>query len=178
MKNKLLGMIALVLFLSLLIAGCAADKATQEAAATATTAPTVPAAGSIEGKKVCYLIPETGNAFLSGLTQGVKDKFAADGVEVQIFGAEGNATTQYNQIENCISQGVSGMIIMAALEPDAVAAAVEEAKAAGIKVMGVPVDKQGPYDAIMHTDQKEIGEKMATMACEWINATYPDAADG
>ncbi len=83
-----------------------------------------------------------------------------------IYGAEGNATTQYNQIETCISQGVKGMVIMAALEPEGVAAAVEEAKAAGIKVMGVPVDKQGPYDAIMHTDQYEIGTKMATMACD------------
>ena len=177
MKIKILGMIALVLFLSLLIVGCKADTATIEATVAPTTAPEVPAAGSIEGKKVCYLIPESGNAFLSGLTEGVKEKFAADGVEVMIYGAEGNATTQYNQIENCISQGVSGMVVMAAIEPEGVAAAVEEAKAAGIKVMGVPVDKQGPYDAIMHTDQYEIGTTMASMACDWIDATYPDAAD-
>ena len=177
MKTKILGTIALVLFLSMLIVGCAADTATPEAVVAPTTAPEQPAAGSIEGMKVCYLIPESGNAFLSGLTEGVKTKFANDDVEVMIYGAEGNATTQYNQIETCISQGVKGMVIMAALEPEGVAAAVEEAKAAGIKVMGVPVDKQGPYDAIMHTDQYEIGTKMATMACDWIDATYPDAAD-
>jgi len=177
MKIKILGMIALVLFLSLLIVGCKADTATIEPTVAPTTAPEVPAAGSIEGKKVCYLIPESGNAFLSGLTEGVKEKFAADGVEVMIYGAEGNATTQYNQIETCISQGVAGMVVMAAIEPEGVAAAVEEAKAAGIKVMGVPVDKQGPYDAIMHTDQYEIGTTMASMACDWIDATYPDAAD-
>ena len=53
----------------------------------------------------------------------------------------------------------------------------QEAKDAGIKVMGVPVDKQGPYDAIMHTDQYEIGTTMASMACDWIDATYPDAED-
>ncbi|PWB56259.1 MAG: hypothetical protein C3F13_01595 [Anaerolineales bacterium] len=176
--KKIMSMVAVIVLLSLLLSSCA-QTATPvvTTAPEPTTAPAQPATGSIEGKKVCYLIPESGNAFLSGLTQGVKDKFAADGVEVQIFGAEGNATTQYNQIETCISQKVAGMIIMAALEPDAVAAAVEEAKAAGIKVMGVPVDKQGPYDAIMHTDQKEIGIKMATMACDWINTTYPDAAD-
>ena len=177
MKIKILGMFALVLFLSLLIVGCKADTATPEATVAPTTAPEVPAAGSIEGKKVCYLIPESGNAFLSGLTEGVKEKFAADGVEVMIYGAEGNATTQYNQIENCISQGVAGMVVMAAIEPEGVAAAVLEAKDAGIKVMGVPVDKQGPYDAIMHTDQYEIGTTMAEMACDWIDATYPDAED-
>ncbi len=184
MKTKIVSLIMAVLLLSVLIAGCSPTAATPEVEEApqveATEAPQVeeePAAGTIEGKKVCYLIPESGNAFLSGLTEGVKERFAADGVEVLIFGAEGNATTQYNQIENCISQGVSGMIVMAAIEPEGVAAAVEEAKKAGIKVMGVPVDEQGPYDAIMHTDQYEIGTTMADMACDWIEATYADAAD-
>src|SRR4030043_1559251 len=121
MKTKILGTIALVLFLSVLIVGCAAKTATPEATVAPTTAPVQPAAGAIEGKKVCYLIPESGNAFLSGLTEGVKEKFAADGVEVMIYGAEGNATTQYNQIENCISQGFAGMVVMAAIEPEGVA---------------------------------------------------------
>jgi ABC-type branched-subunit amino acid transport system substrate-binding protein len=176
MKTKLTGLIVVVLMLSMLLASCAP---TPTATPESTQPPTVeePAAGTIEGKKVCYLIPESGNAFLSGLTEGVKEKFAADGVEVLIYGAEGNATTQFNQIENCISQGVSGMVIMAALEPEGVASAVLEAKAAGIKVMGVPVDEMGPYDAIMHTDQYEIGTTMAEMACDWIEATYSDAED-
>jgi len=179
MKAKIIGLVALLLLIGVLIVGCAPTAATPEAteAPQVTEAAVAPAAGSIEGKKVCYLIPESGNAFLSGLTEGVKGKFAADGVEVLIYGAEGNATTQFNQIENCISQGVSGMVIMAALEPEGVEAAVLEAKAAGIKVMGVPVDEQGPFDAIMHTDQYEIGTTMADMACDWIDATYPDAAD-
>ena len=30
----------------------------------------------------------------------------------------------------------------------------------------------------MHTDQLEDGTKIAEMACNFINATYPDAADG
>jgi ABC-type branched-subunit amino acid transport system substrate-binding protein len=179
-------LIGLLLLLSALVTSCAqptetpiveeapAEEAVEEPAEEAVEEP---AEASLEGKKVCYLIPESGNAFLSGLTEGVKEKFAADGVEVLIYGAEGSATTQFNQIENCISQGVAGMIIMAALEPEGVAASVLEAKAAGIKVMGVPVDEQGPYDAIMHTDQYEIGTTMAEMACDWIDATYPDAGD-
>jgi len=177
MKSKMFLLVALALLIGVLVVGCAPQTEAPEVVAEPTAAPQEPAANPLEGKKVCYLIPESGNAFLSGLTEGVKSKFAADGVEVLIYGAEGNATTQYNQIENCISQGVSGMVIMAALEPEGVAAAVLEAKEAGIKVMGVPVDEQGPYDAIMHTDQYEIGTTMADMACDWIEATYPDAED-
>jgi ABC-type sugar transport system substrate-binding protein len=123
----------------MLLAACGGAEPTTAPMSAPTAEPTEAApteaapAGSLEGKKVCYLIPESGNAFLSGLTEGVKEKFAADGVEVLIYGAEGDAQTQFNQIENCISQGVDGMVIMAALEPDGVASAVLEAKAAGIK---------------------------------------------
>ena len=179
MKAKLIGLIALTLLISMLFAGCTTPTTAPEAteAPEVTEAEQAPATASLEGKKVCYLIPETGNAFLAGLTEGVKEKFAAEGVEVLVYGAEGSAQTQFNQIENCIASGVDGMIIMAALEPEGVEAAILEAKKAGIKVMGVPVDKLGPFDAIMHTDQYEIGTTMADMACDWINATFPDAAE-
>ncbi len=152
---------------------------TPTAAPAPTTAPASSAAPatSIKGKKVCYLIPDAANAFLSALTQNVKNKFAADGVEVLIASAEGDATKQANQIENCISQKVAAMIVMAAVDPKAVETQVKAAKAAGIKVMGVPVPEQGPYDAIMHTDQTDIGKKMAQMGCDFINKTYPNAAD-
>lgn len=181
MKIKTVSLILSLLLIVSFVAGCATTPEATAVPPAEEVQPeeqAQPAGVSLEGKKVCYLIPETGNSFLAALTDGVKKAFEADGVEVLIYGAEGSATTQFNQIETCISSGVSGMIIMAALEPEAVEAAVLEAKNAGIKVMGVPVDQQGPYDAIMHTDQYEIGTTMAEMACDWINATFPDAPDG
>ena len=44
--------------------------------------------------------------------------------------------------------------------------------------MGVPPLRLAPFDAIMHTSQREDGEKVAKMACDFIEAVYPDAADG
>jgi len=183
MNRSMLIALILVVLAAMLLAACGSSEPTAAPTSAPTSAPTdepaEPApADSLEGKKVCYLIPTTANPFLSGLTEGVQEMFAADGVEVLIYGAEEDAQTQFNQIENCISQAVDGMIVMAALEPEGVESAVLEAKAAGIKVMGVPVDEQGPYDAIMHADQFEIGRLEAEMACEFINATFPDAADG
>jgi ribose transport system substrate-binding protein len=181
MKKSLFALLAVLLIASFVLTACGTQSPApvEVSAPEPTSAPVVvdTAAGSLEGKKVCYLIPTLSSPFLSALTDAVKAKFAEDGVEVLISGAEGDATKQFNQIENCISSQVSAMIIMAALEPVGVEASVLEAKAAGIKVMGVPVDTQGPYDAIMHTDQYEIGTKMAGMACDFINKTYPDAAD-
>jgi ribose transport system substrate-binding protein len=173
----------LLVVLVVALAACAAPAPPQAPATATTQAPQAapptaqPQAAGLEGKKVCYLIPDSGNSFLSALTQNVKEKFAADGVEVLIAGAEGDAQKQFNQIENCLSQKVNAMIVMAAIDPQGVEASVKQAQAAGIKVMGVPVAEQGPYDAIMHTDQYDIGVKMAQMGCDFISKTFPDAAD-
>jgi ribose transport system substrate-binding protein len=145
----------------------------------ATEVPTAAGPKDIKGMKACYLIPAISNTFLNNLATSVKTMAAADGVEVSVYGAdEGGATTQYNQIENCISMGVSAMIVMAAGDVASVLPAVQEAKAAGIKVIGVPPADIGPFDAIMHTDQLEDGTKMAQMGCDFINRVYPDAANG
>ena len=146
-----------------------------------TTAPVVPPAAGpkdINGMKVCYLIPALANTFLNNLSTSVKAKAAAEGVEVSVYGADtGGATEQYNQIENCISMGVNLMILMAAGDVASVLPAVQEAHDHGILVIGVPPGELAPFDAIMHTDQTEDGTKMAMMACDFINKTYPDAAD-
>ena len=138
----------------------------------------VPQAADIKGMKACYLIPALSNTFLNSLANSVKAKAAADGVEVSVYGAdEGGATQQYSQIENCVSMGVNAMIVMAPGSIENVLPAVKEAQSKGIKVIGVPPGDLEPFDAIMHTDQLEDGTKMAEMACDFINKTYPDAAD-
>jgi ABC-type sugar transport system substrate-binding protein len=133
----------------------------------------------INGKVVCYLIPSLANPFLNGVATSVTEQFQADGVTVNVYGAdEGGLNQQFDQIENCISMDVDFMYLMAAGEVDQLLPAVEEAKAAGIMVMGVPPQKLAPFDAIMHTSQYEDGQKVAKMACDFIEARYPDAADG
>jgi len=133
----------------------------------------------INGKVVCYIIPSLANPFLNGVATSVTDQFAADGVTVNVYGAdEGGLNQQFDQIENCISMDVDFMYLMAAGEVDQLLPAVEEAKAAGIMVMGVPPQKLAPFDSIMHTSQLEDGQKVAQMACDFIEARYPDAADG
>lgn len=179
MRKTLSLLLAIFVIASILLTACGAQETeapvVEEPAAE--EAPAGPA--DITGMKACYLIPALSNTFLNNLATSVKEKAAADGVEVFVYGAdEGGATTQFNQIENCISMGVKAMIVMAPGSIENVLPAVEEAQKAGIKVIGVPPGELEPFDAIMHTDQLEDGTKMAEMACNFINATYPDAADG
>jgi len=161
----------------------AEDAPAEEAPAEDTVVTMVPAKdGSpfdINGKVVCYIIPSLANPFLNGVATSVTEQFKADGVTVNVYGAdEGGLNQQFDQIENCISMKTDFMYVMAAGEIDQLIPAIEEAKAAGIMVMGVPPQKLAPFDAIMHTSQLEDGQKVAKMACDFIEARYPDAADG
>jgi ABC-type sugar transport system substrate-binding protein len=133
----------------------------------------------IKGKRVCYIIPSLANPFLNGVATSVTEQFKADGVEILVYGAdEGGLNQQFDQIENCISMKVDFMYVMAAGEIDQLLPSVEQAKAAGIIVMGVPPMRLAPFDAIMHTSQYEDGQKVAKMACDYIEAVYPDAPNG
>jgi ribose transport system substrate-binding protein len=205
MTKKFVILMSMIVISTLLFAGCT-PKATEAPPPVATeavvaepvaTEPAVSEAAPVEdtivsmvpaqsgapfdikGKKICYIIPSLANPFLNGVATSVTEKFKADGVDVSVYGAdEGGLNQQFDQIENCISMGVDFMYVMAAGEIDQLVPAIEEAKAAGILVMGVPPAKLAPFDAIMHTSQYEDGQKVAKMACDFINAVYPDAADG
>ncbi|MBI5295591.1 MAG: sugar ABC transporter substrate-binding protein [Chloroflexi bacterium] len=189
MKKSLSILLAVFMIASITLTACGAKPAVPTAA-PATEAPAedtivsmVPAkSGSpfdINGKVVCYIIPALANPFLNGVATSVTEKFKADGVTVNVYGAdEGGLNQQFDQIENCISMKVDFMYVMAAGEIDQLVPAIEEAKKAGIMVMGVPPQKLAPFDAIMHTSQLEDGQKVAKMACDFISAVYPNAADG
>ncbi len=203
MKKVLFKSLAIFMVVGILLAACApaateapaesevastdapaeSEPAATEAPAEDTVVSMVPAQpGSpfdINGKVVCYIIPSLANPFLNGVATSVTEQFKADGVTVNVYGAdEGGLNQQFDQIENCISMKTDFMYVMAAGEIDQLIPAIEEAKAAGIMVMGVPPQKLAPFDAIMHTSQLEDGQKVARMACDFIEAKYPDAADG
>ena len=189
MKKNLSIILAIIVIAGMLLTACA-PAATQAPApatkaAAAATAPAedtvvsmVPAkAGSpfdIKGKTVCYIIPSLANPFLNGVATSVTEQAKADGVVVNVYGAdEGGLNQQFDQIENCISMKSDFMYVMAAGEIDQLLPAIEEAKKAGIMVMGVPPQKLAPFDAIMHTSQLEDGKMVAKMACDFIECSLP-----
>ena len=94
----------------------AAEEPAAEEPAEDTTVSMVPAQpGSpfdINGKVVCYIIPSLANPFLNGVATSVTEQFKADGVIVNVYGAdEGGLNAQFDQIENCISMGVDFMYL-------------------------------------------------------------------
>ena len=168
-------LLAVFVLAGLLLSACAAAPA-QAPAAGATTAAAAGDAAPAKAKRVGYAVPDASNPFLANLTKNVADYFAKDGVEVIVADAQGDATKQVNQIENFTTMGVDVIIVMA-IDPKGVTSVIEDAQKAGIKVMVAGGDT-GSYDAIMHTDQYAMGAMIAQMACDFIDKTYADAADG
>jgi ribose transport system substrate-binding protein len=99
--------------------------------------------------------------------------------DVQVASAEGNAITQATQVENYTAMNAEFMFAMP-VEPTSLVPSLIAAREAGVTVMvagGDPGDPEA-YDAVMMMNQFFSGEYAALMACQWVNATYPDAAPG
>ncbi|MGF6990670.1 ribose transport system substrate-binding protein [Lachnospiraceae bacterium PM6-15] len=130
----------------------------------------------LSGMTIGYLMPDTSESFLSWLSNGVKEKFAEDGVTVDIADAAGDSAKQIGQIEN-FAASKTDLIIVMAVDPTSVGDAITRAQAQGTKVLVAGSDT-GVYDASMMTDQYDDGCQMAEMAVAWIDEVYPDAKAG
>lgn len=181
MKKKLLAMLITTAMGLSLFAGCGSSEenvsGTAGEGATGTeTATETEGTSDIAGMKVGYLVPDTSEDFLAWLTSGVKEKFEADGVTVDIMSAGGDAATQISQVENCYVAGYDLIIVMAC-DPTGIGDALQRAMDNGTRVMIASSDT-GVYDTSMLTDQYADGQWMAELASDWINETFPDAGAG
>lgn len=104
----------------------------------------------------------------------------ARGIKYIIQGADSNAVTQVEQIENMITMGVN-TIFLWAVDVDACTDVLNKAKNQGVYVISGDGDvgyNTGAVDTAYGVDQYEYGYAATEMAAEWIEKTFPDAEDG
>lgn len=104
----------------------------------------------------------------------------ARGIKYIIQGADSNAVTQVEQIENMITMGVN-VIFLWAIDVEGTADVLRKAKEKGIYVISGDGDvgyATGAVDAACGVDQYAYGYVATEMAAKWIEENYPDAADG
>ncbi|MCI8512379.1 MAG: sugar ABC transporter substrate-binding protein [Lachnospiraceae bacterium] len=102
------------------------------------------------------------------------------GIKYIIQGADSNAITQVEQIENMITMGVN-VIFLWAVDVEGTADVLRKAKEKGIYVISGDEDigyATGAVDTANGVDQYAYGYAATQMAADWIEATFPDAADG
>lgn len=173
--------LVLVVVLALLSACTAApaETAAPEAPSMpeATKAPEQPAAP--EGKPViAVVLPALDNPLMLAFQDAFTGAFSAD-YDVQVSSADGNANTQATQVENYTAMQVKFMFVMPA-ESTSLVPKLIAAREAGVIVLvagGDPGNAEA-YDGVMMMNQFLAGSFEAWMAKQWVDQTYPDAADG
>ncbi len=88
---------------------------------------------------------------------------------------EFNPTSQIAAVENYIAKGVD-VIVLWSVAPEAMGFVIEQAQAAGVKVVAfvAPTDA---YDALMLADDAKLADSLNMLAAKWIDETFADAAD-
>lgn len=136
MKKKIVSILLCSAMAAGMLAGCGSGNANESAAAPAAQTQAAggetPAAGD---KKVYAIVTKSaGNPYMEKTAEGFTEIITAAGGEVIVKHPEApTADAQVTVIQSLISQGVDSISI-AANDENALQAALEEAKAAGIKV--------------------------------------------
>jgi ABC-type sugar transport system substrate-binding protein len=179
MKKRVSMLCSLVLVASLILAACA-TASTQAPVATgaATTEQATQAASSGQKEIVAVSLPSMDNPLMLGLSDVMKKTFG-DKYDVQIASADGNANTQATQVQNFTAMKAKFLLVMA-VEASSLVPNLKAARQAGTTVLFVGGDPGDPdaYDSVMETNQFLAGYYEAWMAKQWVDETYPDAADG
>jgi len=105
-----------------------------------------------------------GNPYFVALTKGVTDAANAGGrhVKVTAVSADYDLNKQFTQMDNFIAAGVD-LIVLNAVDPNAILPAIKRAQAAGIAVVAADVSATGA-DATVMTDNVMAGN----LACTYL----------
>jgi len=179
MSKKFLGVLSIFLMTAFILAACqpAAPVATEAAAPVAPAATEAPAQPA--GKPVLAVaLPALDNPLMLGFKDAFTKAFG-EKYDVQVASADGNPNNQATQVENFTAMKPAFLFAMPA-EATSLVPKLIDTRNAGTKVLvagGDPGDENA-YDSVMMMNQYLSGMYEAYMAKQWVDATYPDAADG
>jgi ribose transport system substrate-binding protein len=161
--RKMLGSFAAAAALTLTLAGCSAGASeTPVAAEDDAAAPAESAVSCVIGM---VQINQTA-AFFTEMNKGAEEAAAAAGCEITISNANNDSAKQASDIENFVTQGVTGLIVVA-IDVNAVLPAVEAAMAAGIKVVAIDAAlEDGYYDTFVGVDNEAAGAVIGQWAID------------
>lgn len=162
--RKKLGVLAAAAALSLTIAGCASESQTTAPEPAPTTEETTEeVAAAVDCVIGMVQINQTA-AFFTEMNRGAEQAAAEVGCELTIANANNDSSKQADDIENFITQGVTGLIVVA-IDVNGVLPGVQAAMEAGIKVIAVDAKlEDGNYDTFVGVDNENAGAQIG----QWV----------
>ena len=148
--------VCLVALAGLLLAGCSTGNEEPSAGA-----------GNVNASGECVIgmtqINQTA-AFFTQMNEGAQEAADEAGCELSIANANNDSAKQNSDIENFVSQGVTGIIVVA-IDVNGVVPAVNAAKEAGIRVVAIDAQlEEGVADTFVGVDNEKAGAE----AAQWV----------
>ncbi len=201
MKKKLLSILLTVAMAATLLVGCGgsdaqqgtdapanteadapADTEADAPADTETDAPADAATGEPDmslaaGKKVGFTVPTLASDFINYLSQACAAAVEELGATMQIDSCDGDVNKQIEQIENYVTMGMDCIVVFS-VNGAALESAAKSAIEAGVPVMAFAMEIPGATTNMISAEETIMGAAAGEMASEWVDKTFPDAADG
>ncbi len=123
----------------------------------------ISSASATENKKLVYLITmDKMDMHWVSVDQGAKDMAAALGLDYKWDAPDGKDSADQIEVLNNAVADNPDVILLAAVDPVAISKAVQDAKAAGIKIIYVDSPAQEPALVTLSTDNYAAGKLAAT----------------
>ena len=183
MKKSLPIILVVVILAGIWLTACgapAAQPTTAPAPAQAASGATAVKDAAQSGAKpiIAVSLPSLDNPLMLGFQDSFKKAYG-DKYDVQVASADGNANTQATQVENFTAMKPKFMFVMP-VESTSLVPKLDAARKAGVIVLVAGGDPGNPdaYDTVMMMNQYLAGWYEAYMAKQWVDKTFPNAADG
>ncbi len=186
MKKVISLVLTLCLLLALCLAGCSGNapqnfpSASAEPSGQSTPTPEPSDAKPITGKTVAISVPTLAYEFFAKIGTDLEKLGKEQGFTVVVDSCDGDQAKQADQMMNYITMGVDYAAIVP-VETTGCLDAMAAAKAGGVEVinlLGSLVGYEDSYTYSIIQSEYEVGKGAAEIAAAWIDATFPDAADG
>ena len=162
------------------MSACAGGSGSSTAATTAGRTSATAEASASEKYRIGLSMGTSNTEFCMKLMKEVQ--MACDenpNTELITLSADSDANTQVMNIDNLVTMGVDAICVYP-VDPQVCADSMKKARDAGIYVVvidQIPSDRDS-FDVGISVSMHDLGQGVDEMVSDWIDATFPDAADG
>ncbi len=135
----------------------------------------IPAYAADEKPSAAFVTFGLGGDFFQALADTFVTTMEAEGWNAEYADGQFNPTAQIDAMENYIAKGVD-VIVLWSVAPEAMGFVIEQAQAAGIKVVAFVAPTEN-YDALMLADDAKLADSLNMLAAKWIDEAFADAED-